>query len=92
MRCVHSLGDCQSGYLTELEAEMSEVIAQPVNIEDVNIPFWHLVGLLMKVAMAAVPATVLLAVVWSILLLGLFFVVTTLGLTLASLQGVFAPW
>ena len=35
-----------------------------VKIVDINIPFWSLVGLLVKVALASIPATLILAALY----------------------------
>jgi hypothetical protein len=49
--------------------------AQPVVVVDVKIKFWSLVVLMIKVAFAAIPATIIVAMIWAFfagLLSGLF--------------------
>jgi hypothetical protein len=39
---------------------------QPVVITDIDIPFWRLVFIFVKWALAAIPATIVLVVIWMI--------------------------
>ena len=52
-----------------------------VKIEDINMPFWAMVGLIVKVAIASIPALILLMA----LFIGFWIMLTILGLTPSSL-------
>jgi hypothetical protein len=54
-----------------------------VILTEIQIPFWNLVGLLVKVALAAVPASIILFVIYAVLW------AITLGLFGAGLFGTF---
>jgi hypothetical protein len=41
-------------------------LAKPVHIIDISIPFWSLVGLLVQIALASIPAVIILAIIWSL--------------------------
>lgn len=60
----------------KLEAAIEDTSrAQPVVVVDVKIKFWSLVVLMIKVAFAAIPATIIVAMIWAFLaglLSGLF--------------------
>lgn len=43
-----------------------------VSVENINMPFWSLVGFLVKVSLAVIPALFILAIVM-VLILGLLF-------------------
>ena len=43
------------------------VRATKVIIKGIDIPFWDLVALLVKIAFAAIPATMIVAIVWGII-------------------------
>jgi hypothetical protein len=54
--------------------------ANQVTVVDFRIPFWRLVGVLLKVALAAIPASVLFVIiVW-----GTFAVLQIVGLGIAT--------
>jgi hypothetical protein len=49
--------------------------AHPVVITDVDIPFWRLVGIFVKWTLAAIPATILLMIIFSVIaaVIGMMF-------------------
>lgn len=48
----------------------SESTKQQVEIVDFNIPFWSIVGFLLKLTFAAIPAAIIIAsIVWAVMLL-----------------------
>lgn len=51
----------------------------PVMITDVRMPFFSLMWLLVKLALAAVPATIILAVLWALLVGSIGSVIHSLG-------------
>jgi hypothetical protein len=57
----------QSRALEELKISMAGLGRSSVKIEDFNMPFFHLVGLMIKVALATIPAAIILAIVYSII-------------------------
>lgn len=40
-----------------------------VKIEDINVPFWALVGFLVKLSIAAIPATIILSFIFGLIML-----------------------
>jgi len=40
-----------------------------VKIEDINMPFWSLVGFLIKISIAAIPATIIMSLIFSLIML-----------------------
>lgn len=61
--------------LTELKYERAEV--QRVVVTDFNIPFWHMANLMVKFALATIPAAIALGVI-SFALLFVFSACTAL--------------
>ena len=53
-----------------------------MKIVDFNMPFFALVGILIKVSLAAIPAAIIVAVIWFALMFGLFFALSLLGVGL----------
>jgi len=53
---------------------------QPVRVEinHIDIPFFHLVGLLVKIALASIPAAILIAIIYT----GLLMALSILGFSL----------
>ena len=51
----------------------------PVMITDVRMPFFSLMWLLVKLALAAIPATIILAVLWALLVGTIGSVIHALG-------------
>lgn len=51
----------------------------PVTIIDVRMPFFSLMWLLVKLALAAIPATIILAVLWALLVGSIGSVIHSLG-------------
>ena len=49
-----------------------ETVTGRARIVGINIPFWDLVVLLVKLSLAAIPAVIILAILWGII--GAFFV------------------
>jgi hypothetical protein len=47
----------------------SDLLARGIKIADVNMPFWSLVGFMVKVALASIPAYIVLGVIGGILFL-----------------------
>jgi hypothetical protein len=60
-------------------AQASDPTARPVKIADVNMPFWSLVGFIVKASLAAIPAYIVLGVVGAILFLVLGGCVAGIG-------------
>jgi hypothetical protein len=54
-----------------------------VTIQNINMPFWAMVGLLVKIAIASIPALIILGVLSSCFLL----LLSMLGIGLGSLAG-----
>lgn len=53
--------------LEQLKISMAGSTRTSVKIEDFNMPFMNLVGLLVKIALASIPAAIILAIVYAIL-------------------------
>jgi hypothetical protein len=59
-----------------------------VKIVDFNMPFSALVGIMIKISAASIPATIIICVVITVIIFGLFFVLSMLGIGLTALSGV----
>lgn len=67
---LNKIADLQRNHsraLEQLKISMAGLGRSSVKIEDLNMPFFHLVGLMIKIALAAIPAAIILAIVYSIL-------------------------
>jgi hypothetical protein len=82
----------QIGLLKEQNRQLVRVLetldehvgdASPVNVENVNMPFGALVGFLVKLSLASIPAGIVMAV----LSIGLFLLLTMLGVFSGALLG-----
>ena len=52
----------------EQERKKEELVtAKKVIIKGIDIPFWDLVSLLVKIAFAAIPAAIIIAIIWGII-------------------------
>ncbi len=49
----------------------STTYAQDVVVRRIELPFWHVVGLLIKLSLAAIPATIILAIVYVVVVVGI---------------------
>jgi len=59
-----------------------------LKIENFNMPFWSLVGFLIKLSLASIPAMVVMFIILTIIGVILFFVLSALGIAAGSiLQG-----
>lgn len=58
-----------------------------VKIIDFNMPFMALVGLLVKFALASIPAAIIIAIIWSVILFVVTFGLSMLGVGLSVLGG-----
>ena len=50
-----------------MNREQTEILLADVKIVGVNIPFMDLVSLLVKLAIAAIPAAIIVAVFWAVI-------------------------
>jgi hypothetical protein len=50
---------------------MTNGAANPVTIRDIDVPFWRIVMIMIKWSIAAIPATIILVLIW--LLVGALF-------------------
>ena len=73
--------DCTKDRSAGLKISMAGSSRSSVKIEDFNMPFIHLVGLLVKFALAAIPAAIILTVVYVII----GFVLTFFGVGFLSM-------
>lgn len=58
--------DCRIKDAAHLSAPNSEPVAPPSRIVGVDIPFMDLVGFFVKASFAAIPAAIVVAVVWGV--------------------------
>lgn len=58
-----------------------------VTVENINMPFWSLVGFLVKISLAAIPALFILAIVGALMLGILGGVGTILGTIFSTILG-----
>jgi hypothetical protein len=40
--------------------------ANPVTVGDIDVPFWRIVMIMIKWSIAAIPATIILVVIWAL--------------------------
>ena len=73
----------QNDILRKSLSNIKDINDYPLNvhIEDINMPFWAMVGLLVKIAVASVPAVLVITVFYAILA----FVLLALGVSYLSL-------
>lgn len=60
------IGQLLKSYLEYVEKYNAQ--NRPVKIQDINMPFWSLVGFLLKVSFASIPAMIILGILYFILL------------------------
>lgn len=51
----------------------------PVTVTDINIPFFSLMWFLVKLALAAIPATIIVAFIWAMVVGAIGSVIHSLG-------------
>lgn len=81
----------QQEKLLDMSASVSQQTSEAkpsfIKIVDFNMPFPALVSILVKIALASIPATLITGVVVSVLFFALLFILSLLGLGLNTLFG-----
>jgi hypothetical protein len=67
------------------EREYSEI--NQVEIIDFNMPFTALVGILVKIALASIPAAIILTAIIAVIGLGIVFILGAFGVVLTGILG-----
>ena len=48
---------------------MTNGVANPVTIRDIDVPFWRIVMIMIKWSIAAIPATIILVLIWGLVMI-----------------------
>jgi hypothetical protein len=52
----------------QIKKKQGLITAEKVIIRGISIPFWDLVTLLVKIAFAAIPAAIIIAIIWGVII------------------------
>jgi hypothetical protein len=64
---------------------------QPIVITDIHIPFWRLVGIFVKWALAAIPATIIVVIIFMVVGVVIAAVLGSLGVNVRPPMGGIIP-
>jgi hypothetical protein len=64
---------------------------QPTVVTDIHIPFWRLVGIFVKWALAAIPATIILVIIFMVVGFVIAAVLAALGVNIRPPMGATIP-